>query len=164
MQCCRNERVNRVYRRGEFEVLAVNEVTLTIPQGKFVAIMGPSGSGKTSILNLIAGIDHASSGTVTVAGNDLGVLSDRELAGWRAHNVGLIFQFYNLIPVLSARENVELPLMLTDLPKSERRTHVEAALRVAGLADRWITIRINFPAARNSAWRSRAPWSLTEQS
>ncbi|MGO9601884.1 MAG: ABC transporter ATP-binding protein [Candidatus Binataceae bacterium] len=130
------ERVNRVYRRGEFEVLAVNEVTLTIPQGKFVAIMGPSGSGKTSILNLIAGIDHASSGTVTVAGNDLGVLSDRELAGWRAHNVGLIFQFYNLIPVLSARENVELPLMLTDLPKSERRTHVEAALRVAGLADR----------------------------
>ncbi len=130
------ERVLRTYRRGEFEVIAINEVSLVIPQGKFVAIMGPSGSGKTSILNLIAGIDQPTSGRVMVSGSDLGALSERELARWRAHNVGLIFQFYNLIPVLTAGENVELPLLLTELPKSERHSHVEAALRVAGLADR----------------------------
>jgi putative ABC transport system ATP-binding protein len=98
--------------------------------------MGPSGSGKTTMLNLIAGIDHATSGRVAVGGEEVTRMSERELAGWRARHIGLVFQFYNLIPVLTAFENVELPLLLTNLKKAERRDHVEAALKVVGLADR----------------------------
>ena len=111
-------------------------INLTVPEGEFVALMGPSGSGKTTLLNLIAGIDRATSGRVVVAGTDLGPLSEGELAKWRSRNVGFIFQFYNLIPVLTAVENVELPLLLTNLSKSERRERALTALKVVGLQDR----------------------------
>jgi putative ABC transport system ATP-binding protein len=130
------ERVSRIYKRDEFEIRALDELTLHIAEGKFVAIMGPSGSGKTTILNLISGIDHPTSGKVAVGGDEITGMKERELARWRARHIGLVFQFYNLIPVLTAFENVELPLLLTSLRKAERREHVETALRVVGLADR----------------------------
>jgi putative ABC transport system ATP-binding protein len=130
------EHVTRVYKRDEFEVRALDDVTVQIPVGRFVAIMGPSGSGKTTMLNLIAGIDHATSGRVAVGAEEITGMKERDLAGWRARHIGLVFQFYNLIPVLTAFENVELPLLLTHLSKAERRAHVETALRVVGLADR----------------------------
>lgn len=128
--------VSRIYRRDEFEVRALDNVTMRVPAGKFVAIMGPSGSGKTTMLNLIAGIDHATSGRVAVGGEEVTSMKERELARWRARHIGLVFQFYNLIPVLTAFENVELPLLLTELKKAERRDHVETALKAVGLADR----------------------------
>ncbi|MHB8383546.1 MAG: ABC transporter ATP-binding protein [Candidatus Binataceae bacterium] len=130
------EHVIRVYRRDEFEVRALDDVTIQVPEGRFVAIMGPSGSGKTTMLNLIAGIDHATSGRVAVGGEEITGMKERDLAAWRARHIGLVFQFYNLIPVLTAFENVELPLLLTPLNKAERREHVETALRIVGLADR----------------------------
>src|SRR6266481_3241399 len=130
------EHVTRIYKRDEFEVRALDDVTVQIPVGRFVAIMGPSGSGKTTMLNLIAGIDHASTGRVAVGGEEITGMKERDLAGWRARHIGLVFQFYNLIPVLTAYENVELPLLLTNLNKAQRRAHVETALRVVGLADR----------------------------
>ncbi|MGH7814444.1 MAG: ABC transporter ATP-binding protein [Candidatus Binataceae bacterium] len=128
--------VTRLYRRDEFEIRALDDVTMQIPAARFAAIMGPSGSGKTTMLNLIAGIDHPTSGHVAVGGEEITGMKERELAGWRARHIGLVFQFYNLIPVLTAFENVELPLLLTQLTKAERREHVETALRVVGLADR----------------------------
>jgi len=130
------EHVTRTYRRDDFEVRALDDVTLTVPRGRFVAIMGPSGSGKTTMLNLIAGIDRASSGRVAVGGEEIAGMSERELAAWRARHIGLVFQFYNLIPVLNAFENVELPLLLTGLDRAERKGHVEAALAAVGLPDR----------------------------
>ncbi|HVA77938.1 MAG TPA: ABC transporter ATP-binding protein [Candidatus Binataceae bacterium] len=130
------EHVIRIYRRDEFEVRALDDVTIRVPEGRFVAIMGPSGSGKTTMLNLIAGIDHATSGRVAVGGEEITGMKERDLAAWRARHIGLVFQFYNLIPVLTAFENVELPLLLTPLGKAERREHVETALRIVGLADR----------------------------
>lgn len=130
------EGVSRVYRRDEFEIRALDDISLRIPGGRFVAVMGPSGSGKTTLLNLIAGIDHPTSGRVAVGGEEITGMKDGELARWRARHIGLVFQFYNLIPVLTAFENVELPLLLTPLKKAERRTHVETALRAVGLADR----------------------------
>jgi putative ABC transport system ATP-binding protein len=130
------EHVSRTYKREEFEVRALDDVTMQVPAGRFVAIMGPSGSGKTTMLNLIAGIDHSTSGRVIVGGEEITRMNESALAGWRARHIGLIFQFYNLIPVLTAFENVELPLLLTSLNKAERRSHVETALRVVGLADR----------------------------
>jgi len=130
------ERVSRVYKRDEFEIRALDDVTLHIAEGKFVAIMGPSGSGKTTLLNLIAGIDHPTAGRVAVGGEEITGMKERELARWRARHIGLVFQFYNLIPVLTAFENVELPLLLTNLSKAERREHVETALKVVSLADR----------------------------
>ena len=130
------EHVTRTYKRDAFEVKALDDVSLKIPDQGFVAIMGPSGSGKTTLLNLIAGIDHASSGHVAVGKEEITAMSNRELAAWRARHIGLVFQFYNLIPVLTAFENVELPLLLTNLSKAERKTHVEAALKAVGLADR----------------------------
>jgi len=130
------DHVTRVYKRDEFEVRALDDVTLKIPEARFVAIMGPSGSGKTTMLNLIAGIDHATSGRVAVGGEEITSMKERDLAAWRARHIGLVFQFYNLIPVLTAFENVELPLLLTHLRKAERREHVETALKVVGLADR----------------------------
>ncbi|HKM99059.1 MAG TPA: ABC transporter ATP-binding protein [Candidatus Binataceae bacterium] len=130
------DHVSRVYKRDEFEVRALDDVTMRVPEGRFVAIMGPSGSGKTTMLNLIAGIDHATSGRVAVGGEEITSMKERDLAAWRARHIGLVFQFYNLIPVLTAFENVELPLLLTHLSKAERREHVETALKVVNLADR----------------------------
>src|SRR6058998_923563 len=130
------DHVTRTYKRDEFEVRALDDVTLDIPRKSFVAIMGPSGSGKTTLLNLVTGIDHATSGRVAVGGEEISAMNEREIAGWRARHIGLVFQFYNLIPVLTAFENVELPLLLTNLNKAERKTHVEAALKAVGLADR----------------------------
>ena len=128
--------VSRIYRRGADEVHALEGVTLHIPAGRFVALMGPSGSGKSTLLNLLAGLDRPTSGEVIVAGERLNELSEDELAAFRARHVGFVFQFFNLIPVLSALENVELPLLLTDLSKAERRTRAATALRVVGLAER----------------------------
>ena len=130
------DHVSRIYTRDEFEVRALDDITIKLPNGRFVAIMGPSGSGKTTLLNLIAGIDHATSGHVKVGGEEITSMKERDLAHWRSRHIGLIFQFYNLIPVLTAFENVELPLLLTDLNKAERKQHVETALKVVGLADR----------------------------
>ncbi len=124
------------YRRGNQILPVLKDINLDIDEGEFLALMGPSGSGKTTLLNLIAGIDKADSGTIIVGGIEITSLSETELAGWRAYNVGFIFQFYNLIPVLTAYENVELPLLLTSLSKKERREHVEIALRLVNLEDR----------------------------
>ena len=128
--------VSRIYKRDEFEIRALDDVTIRIPGGRFVAIMGPSGSGKTTMLNLIAGIDHPTSGRVAVGGEEITRMKEVELARWRSRHIGLVFQFYNLLPVLTAFENVELPLLLTPLKKADRRSHVETALRAVGLADR----------------------------
>ncbi len=130
------QNVRKVYQRDSLQIKVLDGINLDIPQGEFVALMGPSGSGKTTLLNLIAGIDRATSGRVVVAGTDLGPLSEGELAKWRSRNIGFIFQFYNLIPVLSAVENVELPLLLTSLSGRERRERAMTALRIVGLADR----------------------------
>ena len=124
------------YRRGNQVIPVLNDISLGIDEGEFLALMGPSGSGKTTILNLIAGIDRADSGTIRVGGIDITSLSETELAQWRAANVGFIFQFYNLIPVLTAYENVELPLLLSNLSRKERQEHVMTALRLVNLEDR----------------------------
>jgi putative ABC transport system ATP-binding protein len=128
--------VSRLYQRGADEVHALEHVSLEIPAGRFVALMGPSGSGKSTLLNILAGLDRPTEGEVSVAGRKLGDLSEDELAAFRAAHMGFVFQFFNLIPVLSARENVELPLLLTHLNKAERRTRAETALRIVGLGER----------------------------
>jgi putative ABC transport system ATP-binding protein len=128
--------VSKSYWRDSFEIPVLNNVSFEIPAGEYLALMGPSGSGKTTLLNLIAGIDRPDKGQISVAGTNIGSLSESQLAKWRSTHVGFIFQFYNLIPVLTAYENVELPLLLTSLSKKERRQHVEAALTVVGLQDR----------------------------
>ncbi len=124
------------YRRGSQIVPVLEDITLDIQESEFLALMGPSGSGKSTLLNLIAGIDKADSGTIRVGGIDITTLSETDLAGWRATSVGFIFQFYNLMPVLSAFENVELPLLLTGLSRRERKEHVEMALSAVSLSDR----------------------------
>src|SRR5688500_2462999 len=128
--------VHKVYKRDSFDVPVLNGVSVTVPKGDYLALMGPSGSGKTTLLNLIAGIDRPTRGQVIVDGKEISAFSETKLAGWRANHVGFIFQMYNLIPVLNAFENVELPLLLTKLNKKERKEHVEAALSIVGLADR----------------------------
>ena len=124
------------YRRGSEVVPVLEDITFDIGYGEFLALMGPSGSGKSTLLNLIAGIDKPDSGTIEIGGIDITSLSETELAQWRASNVGFIFQFYNLIPVLTAFENVELPLLLTGLSRKERQEHVQTALDVVSLTDR----------------------------
>src|SRR5919197_94131 len=128
------QNLSKSYRRDSLEIPVLNHITLQIAEGAFIAFMGPSGSGKTTLLNLIAGIDKPTEGRIVVAGTDVTELSETELAVWRSRNVGFIFQFYNLIPVLTALENVELPLILTPLSKNKRRDHAKAVLHVVGLA------------------------------
>ena len=128
--------LSKSYRRGGQIVPVLSDIDLDIARGDFIGLMGPSGSGKSTLLNLIAGIDKPDSGILRVGGVDITVLSESQLADWRAEHVGFIFQFYNLIPVLTAFENAELPLLLTSLSTRERRQHVEAALNMVGLADR----------------------------
>jgi putative ABC transport system ATP-binding protein len=131
------ENVRKVYQRDSQGITVLDGINLSVPAGEFLALMGPSGSGKTTLLNLIAGIDRPTSGRVVVASTDLTPLSEGELAKWRSHNVGFIFQFYNLIPVLNAVENVELPLLLTALSSKERRERAMTALRIVGLSERY---------------------------
>src|SRR6266513_426645 len=128
--------VTKVYERGKQKIEVLHGLTLDIPKGDFVALMGPSGSGKTTLLNLIGGLDKPTSGEIVVGGSRIDQLSSGQLAHWRAHNVGFVFQFYNLMPVLSAEGNVELPLLLTRLSAAQRRKNVAVALQVVGLADR----------------------------
>jgi putative ABC transport system ATP-binding protein len=130
------QNVRKIYKRDSQDIVVLDGLSLEVPEGEFVALMGPSGSGKTTLLNLIAGIDRPTSGSVVVAGTNVAQLSESALAKWRSRNVGFIFQFYNLIPVLTALENVELPLLLTSLSKKERRERAMTALKVVGLADR----------------------------
>jgi putative ABC transport system ATP-binding protein len=131
------QNVRKVYYRDSQSITVLDGLNLEVPAGEFLALRGPSGSGKTTLLNLIAGIDRPTSGRVVVANTDLTPLSEGELAKWRSRNVGFIFQFYNLIPVLNAVENVELPLLLTSLSGKERRERSMTALRIVGLADRY---------------------------
>jgi putative ABC transport system ATP-binding protein len=131
------EELSKVYRKGAQEVPVLRDLSLSVGAGEFLALMGPSGSGKTTLLNLIAGIDRPTSGTIHVGGQDLAKLSRNRLAAWRAAHVGYIFQLYNLIPVLTAFENVELPLLLLPLSRHERRKRVEVALDAVGLLDRY---------------------------
>jgi len=124
------------YVRGNQKVEVLRGLTLSIERGEFVALMGPSGSGKTTLLNLIGGLDRPDEGEIVVAGERIHELSPRQLAGWRARNVGFVFQFYNLMPMLTAEKNVELPLLLTNLPSARRRQHVQTALQLVALGDR----------------------------
>jgi len=128
--------LDKKYRRGSEEIHVLQGLNLDVDPGDFVAFMGPSGSGKTTLLNLLGGLDVPSAGSISVAGDEITHMSSGKLTQWRARHVGFIFQMYNLIPVLTAYQNVELPLLLTKLSKAERRKHVEAALSVVGLADR----------------------------
>src|SRR5688572_2594192 len=128
--------VTKVFKKAATEVIALGETSLTIGSGEFVCLMGPSGSGKSTLLNLIAGIDRPSSGQIVVGGSDIAQLTEGQLAVWRNQTIGYIFQTFNLIPVLTAFENVELPLLLTKLSKAERRKNVETALDLVGLSDR----------------------------
>jgi len=128
--------VSKSYRRGSYTVPVLEGISFDIAEGEFLALMGPSGSGKTTLLNLIAGIDRVDNGSIRVGGVEITTLSEMELAQWRATHIGFIFQFYNLIPVLTAVENVELPLLLTSLSRRERRKRAMIALEVVGLADR----------------------------
>jgi len=127
--------VTKVYERGKQKIEVLHGLTLDIPRGDFVALMGPSGSGKTTLLNLIGGLDQPTSGEIGVGGRRIDQLSSGQLAQWRAHNVGFVFQFYNLMPTLSAERNVELPLLLTSLSGAQRKKSVEAALALVGLTD-----------------------------
>ena len=132
----RASNLHKSFRRGAEQIDVLQGVNLEIPVGEFLALMGPSGSGKTTLLNLIGGLDTPTSGRIEVAGVDISRMGGATLARWRSQNIGFVFQLYNLLPVLTAERNVELPLLLTRLSKAQRRKHVEIALRVVGLADR----------------------------
>src|SRR5262245_26074602 len=152
------QNLSKSFRRDSLEIPVLRNLSLQGARGEFVAFMGPSGSGKTTFLNLIAGIDKPTEGRIVVAGVDVTELTETQLAAWRSQNVGFIFQFYNLIPVLTAVENVELPLILTPLSKKARRAHAETALEVVGLTS-CTTTRDSSPAARNNVSPSPAPSS-----
>ncbi len=128
--------LHKEFRRGPELIRVLTGLSLDVAPGEFVALMGPSGSGKSTLLNLIGGLDRPTRGSIVVAGRDIAALTDAELTRWRARHVGFVFQMYNLLPVLTAERNVELPLLLTDLPQAERRRRVNAALRLVGLEDR----------------------------
>jgi putative ABC transport system ATP-binding protein len=128
--------VSKAYKRDQIEIPVLDRVSISVPEGDFLGLMGPSGSGKSTLLNLLAGIDRPTTGSVRVADTEISSLSESALASWRARHVGFIFQLYNLIPVLTAFENVELPLLLTSLTKKQRRDHVMTALGIVGLGDR----------------------------
>jgi putative ABC transport system ATP-binding protein len=128
--------VSKAYRRDSLQIPVLENITLSVSEGEFLGLMGPSGSGKTTLLNLIAGIDRPDTGSITVAGDEVTSLSESQLADWRSRHVGFIFQFYNLMPVLTAFENVELPLLLLKMSKQKRHEQVETALGLVGLADR----------------------------
>ena len=143
--------LSKHYLRGGQPIPVLNGIDLDIGEGDFLALMGPSGSGKSTLLNLIAGLDRPSGGLLQVAGTDIGCLHEAELADWRAEHIGFIFQFYNLIPVLSAYENVELPLMLTRLTRRERAEHVDLVLQLVGLQDR----RSHYPGQLSGGQQQR---------
>ncbi|HUP64713.1 MAG TPA: ABC transporter ATP-binding protein [Thermoanaerobaculia bacterium] len=128
--------VEKRFKRGSEEIKVLASLDLEIPKGEFLALMGPSGSGKSTLLNLVGGLDRPTAGTIEVGGDRIDTMSERKLALWRSRHVGLIFQFYNLLPVLSAERNIELPLLLTHLSRSERRDHVATALKIVGLEHR----------------------------
>jgi putative ABC transport system ATP-binding protein len=128
--------VSKSYKRDSNEISVLDRVTISVPEGEYLGLMGPSGSGKSTLLNLLAGIDRPTRGTIRIGDTETSSLSERALAAWRARHVGFIFQLYNLIPVLTAFENVELPLLLTNLSKKQRRDHVMTALGIVGLSDR----------------------------
>ena len=128
--------LHKEFRRGPELIRVLTGLSLDVAPGEFVALMGPSGSGKSTLLNLIGGLDRPTRGSIVVAGRDIAALTDAELTRWRARHVGFVFQMYNLLPVLTAERNVELPLLLTDLPQAERRRRVNAALKLVGLEDR----------------------------
>jgi putative ABC transport system ATP-binding protein len=128
--------VEKSFRRGSERIHVLENLNLEVRKGEFLALMGPSGSGKSTLLNLIGGLDRPTSGSVAIGGEHVNAMSDSQLAGWRARHIGFVFQFYNLLPVLNAAKNVELPLLLTHLSKSERRKHVETALGIVGLTHR----------------------------
>ena len=128
--------VRKVYKRDSLEIVVLDGLSLAVPEGEFVALMGPSGSGKTTLLNLLGGLDTPTDGSITVAGDRLDKMSGAKLSAWRARHIGFVFQLYNLLPVLTAARNVELPLLLTKLGKADRRKRVEVALSVVGLGDR----------------------------
>jgi putative ABC transport system ATP-binding protein len=128
--------VEKIFHRGSEDVHVLADLNLTVPTGEFLALMGPSGSGKSTLLNLIGGLDRPTKGTVSIAGERVDQLSDRQLAGWRARHIGFVFQLYNLMPVLTAERNVELPLLLTSLTRAERKKHVATALAMVGLSHR----------------------------
>jgi len=128
--------VQKLFHRGSEDIQVLQDLHLRVPAGEFLALMGPSGSGKSTLLNLIGGLDRPTQGTVSIAGERVNELSDRHLAAWRARHIGFVFQLYNLMPVLTAERNVELPLLLTHLSKAERKSHVETALAVVGLSHR----------------------------
>lgn len=128
--------VEKIFRRGSEEIHVLAGLSLDVPKGEFLALMGPSGSGKSTLLNLIGGLDRPTGGSVQIGPDRIDGMSDRQLAAWRSRHVGLVFQFYNLLPVLTAERNVELPLLLTHLSKAERRKHVETALKIVGLSHR----------------------------
>lgn len=130
------QNVSKIYKRGTLEIPVLQNISIDVPEGEFLAMMGPSGSGKTTLLNLISGIDQPTGGSIIIDGTDIAKLGESSLAKWRSRHIGFVFQFYNLMPVLTAYENVELPLLLTNLSKKQKRERVEMVLKVVGLEDR----------------------------